>query len=122
MSWGIADRLAATGFRDDVPELLSLMDIYVITSRNEALGTAALEAMAMGKPVVASRIDGLTESAAEGADGAPPHARRRAGVRQAALDLACDPVLRERMGRNGSCAYRRTLLAPEYVLLERRIS
>ncbi|HET8563629.1 MAG TPA: glycosyltransferase family 4 protein [Candidatus Binatia bacterium] len=49
------------GFVDDMPKFLSKIDIFVLPSLHEGLGVAALEAMAAGKPVVASRVGGLAE-------------------------------------------------------------
>ena len=46
---------------DDVPEFLSAMDVFVLPSRYEGFGIALIEAMAMGIPCVASRLDGPRE-------------------------------------------------------------
>jgi glycosyltransferase involved in cell wall biosynthesis len=64
---GIRDRVVLTGFREDVPELLSLFDIYALPSRDEGLGTSILEALAMGLPVVVSNAGGITEAVGEDA-------------------------------------------------------
>ncbi|HYX70436.1 MAG TPA: glycosyltransferase [Terriglobales bacterium] len=58
---GIATRVHFLGRRPDVPELLKMADVFALSSRQESFGIAALEAMAAGVPVVASRISGLTE-------------------------------------------------------------
>lgn len=50
-----------TGFQEDIPEMLTLMDIFVLPSQWEGLPTALLEAMAMKKPVVASSVGGIPE-------------------------------------------------------------
>jgi glycosyltransferase involved in cell wall biosynthesis len=63
---GIEDGVLFPGFREDVPELLSLFDVYVLPSRNEALGTGALEAMAAGRALVVSDVEGLAEAVADG--------------------------------------------------------
>jgi glycosyltransferase involved in cell wall biosynthesis len=59
---GIRDQVIFTGFRRDVADLLSLLDIYVLPSRDEGLGTSIIEAMAMGLPVVASNVGGIPEA------------------------------------------------------------
>lgn len=56
---GIASRVQFLGKRMDVPQLLKAADVYVQPSRAEGFGIAALEAMAAGKPVIASDIPGL---------------------------------------------------------------
>jgi len=62
---GIQDGVVFPGFRSDVPEILSLFDVYVLMSRREALGTSVLEALAMQRPVVASGVGGLRETVTE---------------------------------------------------------
>ncbi|HUG86259.1 MAG TPA: glycosyltransferase [Euzebya sp.] len=64
---GIADRLHLTGSTRDVGAVLPAFDVYVQTSRSEGFGIAALEAMATGIPVVASRVGGLAELVEGGA-------------------------------------------------------
>ncbi len=56
------DAVAFLGFRQDVPQFLSALDAYVLPSRDEGLGTAILEALAVGLPVVATRVGGIPES------------------------------------------------------------
>ena len=57
------------GYREDVPELLSIVDLFVLPSLREGLGTAILEAMAMGKPIVATRVGGIPEAVKHGVNG-----------------------------------------------------
>jgi Glycosyltransferase len=61
-SLNLTDRVHFLGSRTDVPELLSSADIVVQSSHWEGFGIAALEGMAMGKPVVASDVSGLRET------------------------------------------------------------
>jgi glycosyltransferase involved in cell wall biosynthesis len=49
------------GHRDDAPRLIATADIYVSSSRSEGLGTSILEALGMGKPVVATDVGGVNE-------------------------------------------------------------
>lgn len=58
---GISNKIIWTGFRKDIPRILAAMDIYVQTSSNEGLSLSILEAMAAGKPVVATDVGGNSE-------------------------------------------------------------
>ncbi|MBU1863221.1 MAG: glycosyltransferase family 4 protein [Candidatus Omnitrophica bacterium] len=66
---GLVDNVRFLGFRDDVFELLHALDIFVLASLNEGLGKAILEAMACGKPVIASRTGGVPEVVRDGVTG-----------------------------------------------------
>ncbi len=57
------------GSRPDVPELLSLFDVFLLTSHMEANPVSILEAMACGKPVVAPRVGSIPESIDDGRTG-----------------------------------------------------
>jgi len=66
---GIGASVIMPGFRDDIARVLNTLDVFVFPSLQEALGTAILEAMAMKKPVVASRVGGIPEVVADGRTG-----------------------------------------------------
>ena len=55
-----------TGFRGDTPEVLAAMDIFAFPSHSEAFGIALVEAMAMKKPSVCSKSDGVLDIAVDG--------------------------------------------------------
>jgi len=58
---GCADSIEFLGRRDDVPELLAAMDVFVFPSHFEGLPGAVIEAMAAGRPIVATPVDGTAE-------------------------------------------------------------
>jgi glycosyltransferase involved in cell wall biosynthesis len=95
-----------TGFRPDVARCLAAADVSVLPSLHEGLGVAALEAMAAGRPVVASRVGGLAELVLDGETGAlvPPH---DVDALAAALrGLAASAETRARMGGAGAARVR----------------
>ncbi len=57
------ENIIFTGYRSDVPEVLSALDIFVFPSHSEAFGIALIEAMAMGLPSVCSNSDGVLDIA-----------------------------------------------------------
>ncbi|MDD5365098.1 MAG: glycosyltransferase [Gallionellaceae bacterium] len=63
---GLRDRVHLLGYRDDVPTLLSRIDVMVSTSIHEPFGRTLIEAMAAGKPVVATRSGGPEEIIVDG--------------------------------------------------------
>lgn len=55
------DKMILTGYRKDIPELMNFFNLLVVTSKSEAFGLVAIEAMAAGTPVIANEVDGLKE-------------------------------------------------------------
>lgn len=66
---GLQDRVAFLGEYTPVQELLSCADLFLLPSESESFGLAALEAMACGSPVIASRVGGLPEVIIDGETG-----------------------------------------------------
>ena len=58
---GVEDRVLFPGFRNDVPAILRSLDVYAMPSHQEGLGTAILDALCCGVPVVASDAGGIPE-------------------------------------------------------------
>lgn len=98
---GIEDRVEFVGFLDDVRGWMSACDVVVAPSLREGLGLAAIEAMALERPVVASSAGGLKEVVEDGTTGflvAPNDPRALADRLSLLIDR---PDLRDRMGRLG---------------------
>jgi len=66
---GVEDRVVFLGKHQSVDELLSCADLFLLPSKNESFGLAALEALACGTPVIASRMGGLPEVVVHGETG-----------------------------------------------------
>lgn len=96
---GIAEQVIFLGRRDDIVPLLGMADVVAVPSRSEGCSNALLEAMAMGRAVVATDVGGNREIIRHGENGwlvppADPDA-----MAQALLALLGDATLRERLGQ-----------------------
>ena len=89
------------GFRDDIIPLHKGFDIFVMSSITEGLGTSALDAMACGKPLVASRAGGLAEVVAHGETGLLVPPGDAPALAAAIAELLEDEALRRRCGTAG---------------------
>jgi glycosyltransferase involved in cell wall biosynthesis len=68
-AWGLEGRAHFLGYRDDVPRLMKTAHLVVLPSRWEGLSLVLLEAMAAGRPVVATAVEGQSEVLADGVNG-----------------------------------------------------
>jgi len=66
---GLQDVVKLLGWRNDVPDLLHAMDAFLLTSKFEGLPRVVLQAMAAGRPVVATAVDGTPEVVEDGVTG-----------------------------------------------------
>jgi glycosyltransferase involved in cell wall biosynthesis len=98
---GLGRSVRFLGFRQDVPSLLACAEVLVLPSLNEGFGMVLVEAMAMGKPVVASAVGGVPEVVLDGQAGLliPPADPR--ALAAAILRLLADPRAARRMGEAG---------------------
>jgi glycosyltransferase involved in cell wall biosynthesis len=98
---GIAPRVVFSGMRRDIPQLLTLMDIFVLPSLYEGFGISILEAMAAGKPVVASRVGGIPEFVASGESGLLVQPGDSVALAAAIKQLLAQPEQAKVLGRRG---------------------
>jgi glycosyltransferase involved in cell wall biosynthesis len=89
------------GYQRDVPRFLSLFDVFVLPSLWEGLPVAVVEAMAAGKPVVATRVGGTPEAVVDGTTGYIVEPRSVPQLVGRLGDLIRNPELRRRLGRAG---------------------
>lgn len=99
---GIAERTRFLGHRSDLPDWLEACDLFVLPSRREGLGVAALEAMARGRPVVASAVGGLAEVVCAEETGLLVAPGDPAALAAALARLLDDPALAARLGAAGA--------------------
>ncbi len=97
---GLTGSVIFTGWRNDIPDLLSIMDIYVQNSiQPEGLGIAAIEASAMGKPMIVTDAGGLRETVVDKVSGYVVPVRHMDLLVSSINRLATSPALREKMGK-----------------------
>ncbi|HIE52323.1 MAG TPA: glycosyltransferase family 1 protein [Armatimonadetes bacterium] len=96
---GIRDRVHFLGYRTDVADLLSALDVFVLPSRREPFGRALIEAMSLGKPVVATNLGGPREIVEEGISGLLVPPDDAAALAEALLSLARDPAWAATLGQ-----------------------
>jgi glycosyltransferase involved in cell wall biosynthesis len=98
---GLAAQLRWLGQVSDVRQVLAAADVVVLPSLAEGLGVAAIEAMAAGRPVVASAVGGLPELICDGEQGLLVPARDPEALARALARCLGDAVLRARLGAAG---------------------
>ncbi|MFB3739106.1 MAG: GNAT family N-acetyltransferase [Candidatus Velamenicoccus archaeovorus] len=90
--------VVVAGWREDVPDLLAAMDVFVLPSWREGIPRSAIEAAATGLPVVLTDIRGCREVASDGVEGFLVPVRDPQRLSDAIVTLLEDPELRRRMG------------------------
>ena len=98
---GVAGRWRFLGWQEDLEPLYHSFDLSVLPSRNEGMGRAAVEAMACGRPVVATAVGGVPSVVKDGVTGllVPPEDPK--ALARAILQLLEDETARRRMGEAG---------------------
>jgi len=100
-SLGLGEHLSLLGRRNDMPEVLSAFDVFVLCSHDEGMSNAILEAMAMEKPVVATDVGGTGEVVRHGQTGLLVPAKDPDALAQAIEEVLARPNRMREMGRLG---------------------
>lgn len=98
---GLERHVLLTGHRSDAMALVKSLDIFVVSSVTEGLGTAVLEAMACRRPVVATRAGGIPETIVDGQTGLLVPPQDEAALADAIVRLLRDPALRSQLAEAG---------------------
>jgi glycosyltransferase involved in cell wall biosynthesis len=98
---GIVRDTLFLGYQEDVAPFYAAFDALVLPSGNEGTPVSAIEALAAGRPVVATRVGGVPDVVREGEDGFLVEPGATDELADRLVQLARDPELRERMGRQG---------------------
>ncbi len=109
---GLDGRLVFTGFRPDATRLVAAADLFVLSSLYEGLPVSLLEAMALGRAVIATRVGGIPEVVTHGENGLLVAPGDADGLAAAMLEVLRDPERRAALGRHArSHAQRRAGMA-----------
>lgn len=100
-SQGLENNFRILGYRDDIPEVMRAFDIFTLPSLYEGLPNVVLEAMACGKPVIATAVDGTVEAVVDGKTGLLVQPADVDALRRSLITLLRDRELAQRMGKNG---------------------
>ena len=123
---GVADRIHFENHRQDVGAVLGTADIFVLPSRSDARPRSIIEAMSLGKPVVASEVGGIPSLVLHERTGLLVPAEDAVALASALGRLIESPDLRDRFGAAGrqhaEQACRPDLTALEYVRLYRQLA
>jgi glycosyltransferase involved in cell wall biosynthesis len=98
---GLERRILFTGFRNDIPDILSVVDISVLPSLSEGLSNSVLESMAAGKATISTDVGGIAEAMQDGVSGLLIPPANGAALVQAIDRLLADPALAARLGAEG---------------------
>ena len=102
---GVTDRVVFLGFREDVGDLLAASDLVVLPSLREGLSIALLEAMAAGKPIVATSIGSQREVASRADMARLVRPADAPALSEAIVRLAGDEALMARLGASARALY-----------------
>lgn len=94
----VRERTSITGWRTDIPDLLAAMDIFVMPALVEGGPTTVLEAMAMAKPTVSTRVGMVPEVMEHGRSGLIVEPGNAQALAEAVAALLTDEPLRQRVG------------------------
>lgn len=104
-------QILMTGYREDVPAILSFTDVGIISSVAEGIPQFLFQIMAMGKPVIATAVGGIPEIVTSGVNGVLIPPEDPAALAQALVQALDDPETARRLGEAG-----RRLVEQEYTV------
>jgi glycosyltransferase involved in cell wall biosynthesis len=98
---GVAPYITWTGSRSDIDIVMASLDVYVLPSLEENLPLSILEAMASGRPVVATAVGGIPECVVAERTGLLVPRGAEEALAEAVIRVLADPALRNSLGRSG---------------------
>ena len=112
---GLGGRISFLGWSDDPLSEIAAMDVYVVSSVTDTTNLTVLEAMALGRPVVVTRVGGLPEVVADGLTGYVVPARDADALAGRIVELLEDAEARRRMGEAGRARFAECFTAARMV-------
>ncbi len=104
MNLGIEDKVRFLGFRNDIPEICIVSDIFVFPSYQEGLPVSVIEAMSAGLPIIASRVRGNTDLIEDGIGGFLHEPNDYIGISRSINRVIKDENLRSEMSKYNKIA------------------
>ena len=98
---GVSEKVKFLGWRDDVEEIMPIMDLFVLPSLNEGMGRVLVEAMAAGRPIVASDVGGIPDLVTHEKTGLLVPPGNWQALAGAILQVLMDTEKARRMGEKG---------------------
>lgn len=97
----LADRVVLTGFRNDVPELIKMFDLFALSSSEEGICSTLFEVMACEKPIVCTNAAGVKEAVVDGQTGLVVPRRNSEALAEGILTLYNNPDLAQKYASAG---------------------
>jgi len=107
----LESHILMTGYREDIPAILSFTDLGIISSVAEGIPQFLFQIMAMGKPVIATEVGGIPEIVTSGVNGVLIPPEDPAALAKALVQVLGDPESARRLGEEG-----RRLVEQEYTV------
>nr|OEJ78993.1 glycosyltransferase [Cyanobacterium sp. IPPAS B-1200] len=102
----IAHRVVFAGYINDLPNLMSLFDVFVLPSLQEAASLACIEAMSLAKPIIGTSVGGIPEQVYDNVNGFIVEPRNPQQIADSLIKLIENPSLREKFAKNSYLRYR----------------
>lgn len=99
---GIEHAVIFTGLRNDIPELISNLDVVVLPSLSESFGLSLVEGMCLGKPCVASNVGGIKEIITDGENGLLVEPGDARGLAEKIVFLLQNPTFTQELSRRAA--------------------
>jgi glycosyltransferase involved in cell wall biosynthesis len=97
----LRENVTLAGYRDDIPAVMHAIDVFALPSLSEGLGLVLLEAMAAGKPIVATRVGAIPEIVVEGKTAILVPPADSNCLAEAIVNMLNQPLQAKKMGEEG---------------------